>query len=46
VHRAYNQRPDVNHAYSLSAEWIRALRAVGWVPEGDGPDAVVFCVPG
>jgi len=45
VHRFFNNRRDANHRYTLDASVQRAMVNRSWIPEGDGPDAVVFCSP-
>lgn len=45
LHRAYNNRADANHRYSLSQLVIAEMKLHGWVAEGYGPSAVVMCVP-
>ena len=46
VYRVYDDRADANHRYTTSPAVVATMRAAGWIPEGDGPAAVVFCVPG
>ncbi len=46
VYRMYDDRADANHRYTTSPSVAAAMRAAGWVPEGYGPSAVAFCVPG
>ncbi len=45
VYRAFSNRADVNHRYTI----VRTLRdemvGRGWLAEGDGPDLVVMCAP-
>ncbi|NDP43955.1 MAG: hypothetical protein GZ089_14760 [Aromatoleum sp.] len=43
VYRLYNNRPDVNHRYTTSIDIKQQMIAAGWIPEGVGPDAVVWC---
>lgn len=44
VYRLWNARADGNHRYTTSAETRDAMIARGWVPEGDGPLGVAWCV--
>jgi carboxypeptidase C (cathepsin A) len=45
VLRVYDNRRDANHRYMVSAVVRATMQARGWIPEGDGPDAVVMCTP-
>jgi hypothetical protein len=46
VYRLYNQRADPNHRYTTSVLVRAQMIGEDWVPEGYGPDAIAFCVPG
>ncbi|MEP7181172.1 MAG: hypothetical protein ABI886_03155 [Betaproteobacteria bacterium] len=43
VFRLYNNRADVNHRYTTSTGIKQEMIAAGWIPEGVGPNAVVWC---
>jgi serine protease len=43
VYRFFNNRRDANHRYTIDRSVRRAMINRTWVPEGDGPDAAVFC---
>ncbi len=43
VYRFFNNRNDANHRYSVDLSVRRAMLNRGWVPEGNGPNAVAFC---
>ncbi len=45
VHRYFNNRRDANHRYTIDLSVKRAMVNRAWVPEGNGPGAVVFCSP-
>lgn len=45
VYRVFNNRPDLNHRYLTDKSLRDEMLAKGWVPEGDGPDAVTMCAP-
>lgn len=45
VHRYFNNRRDANHRYTIDLSVKRAMVNRAWVPEGNGPAAVVFCSP-
>lgn len=45
LYRVYNGRVDANHRYTIDRGVRDQMVAKGWVAEGDGPDAVVMCVP-
>jgi hypothetical protein len=45
VYRVWNRRPDTNHRYTTSLAVRDQMVNKGYVPEGSGPDAVVFCAP-
>jgi hypothetical protein len=45
VYRVFNNRPDANHRYMTSLGVRAAMVQLGWIIEGDGPDAVVMCGP-
>ena len=40
VYRFFNNRNDANHRYTVDRSVRRAMLNRGWVPEGDGPNAV------
>ena len=46
VSRVFSNRPDANHRYMIEAAVRATMVALGWLPEGDGPDFVVMCAPG
>ena len=43
VYRFFNNRHDANHRYTVDLSVRRAMLNRGWVPEGNGPNAVAFC---
>jgi hypothetical protein len=43
VYRLYNNRADVNHRYTTSTDIKQQMIGAGWIPEGVGPTAVVWC---
>jgi hypothetical protein len=43
VYRFFNNRHDANHRYTVDLSVRRAMLNRGWVPEGNGPNAVVMC---
>ena len=45
VYRAFSNRLDANHRYSVDPAIRDQMVARGWVAEGDGPDLVVMCAP-
>jgi hypothetical protein len=45
VYRVFNNKPDANHRYMTDPAVRTAMAALGWIIEGDGPDAVVMCGP-
>lgn len=47
VYRLYNQGMGAapNHRYTTSLDTRAAMIAIGWVPEGYGPNAVEMCSP-
>jgi hypothetical protein len=45
VYRVWNRRADTNHRYTTSLAVRDQMVAKGYVPEGSGPQAVVFCAP-
>lgn len=48
VYRLYNNRPDANHRYTVSAEIRDRMVAQGWIEEDAqvGYDRLSMCVPG
>ena len=45
VYRVFNNRPDANHRYMTNLGVRAVMVQLGWIVEGDGPDAVVMCGP-
>jgi serine protease len=45
VYRFFDNRNDANHRYTVDLSVRRAMLNRGWVPEGNGPNGVVFCSP-
>jgi hypothetical protein len=45
VYRVFNNRPDANHRYMTNLGIRAVMVQLGWIVEGDGPDAVVMCGP-
>jgi hypothetical protein len=45
VYRVFSNRPDANHRYMTDLAVRAQMVALGWLIEGDGPDAVVMCGP-
>ena len=43
VYRFFNNRRDANHRYTADLSIRRAMINRAWVPEGNGPNSVVFC---
>ena len=45
VYRVWNHRSDTNHRYTTDINVRNQMIAKGYIPEGSGPDAVIFCSP-
>ena len=45
VHRAFSNRTDANHRYTVEPAIRDQMVAQGWIAEGDGPNLVAMCVP-
>jgi hypothetical protein len=45
VYRAFSNRGDANHRYTILRTLRDEMVGRGWVAEGDGPDLVVMCAP-
>jgi hypothetical protein len=45
VYRVFDGRVDANHRYTIDRSVRDQMMAMGWIPEGDGPDFVVMCAP-
>lgn len=45
LYRAWNNRVDANHRYTLSKWVIASMVSRTWIPEGYGSSAVAMCVP-
>jgi probable HAF family extracellular repeat protein len=47
VYRVYNNGMGAapNHRYTTSRATRDAMLAQGWIPEGNGPDAIIMCAP-
>jgi glucose/arabinose dehydrogenase len=45
VYRVFSNRADANHRYTIERAIRDQMVAMGWLPEGDGPDQVVMCAP-
>jgi hypothetical protein len=45
VYRVFSNRADANHRYMTDVATRAQMAALGWIVEGDGPDAVVMCGP-
>ena len=45
VYRFFNNRRDANHRYTVDLSVRRAMVNRGWVAEGNGTTATVFCSP-
>jgi CSLREA domain-containing protein len=45
VYRVFSNRADANHRYMTDKAVRDQMAAMGWLVEGDGPDAVVMCAP-
>jgi hypothetical protein len=43
VYRFFNNRRDANHRYTVDLSVRRAMVNRSWIPEGLGPNSVVFC---
>ncbi|MEO8486022.1 MAG: hypothetical protein ABI585_06745 [Betaproteobacteria bacterium] len=43
VYRVFNRRSDANHRYTTSQSIRAHMETLGWIREGDGPDATVMC---
>ena len=46
VYRVFSNRSDANHRYTVDRGIRDTMAQRGWLPEGDGSDLVVMCVPG
>ena len=44
LYRVYDNRSDVNHRYTTSIDIRSQMINAGWMPEGDGLNAVAMCV--
>ena len=45
VYRLWNHRADSNHRYTTDLATKAQMIALGFVPEGYGPDAIAMCAP-
>jgi len=45
VYRVFSNRADANHRYMTDKSVRDQMAGLGWLIEGDGPDAVVMCAP-
>jgi len=45
VYRVFSNRADANHRYTTDRATRDRMVALGWLAEGDGPDAVAMCAP-
>ena len=45
IYRLYSNRADAGHRYVTDTATRDQMTARGWLPEGDGPDAVAMCAP-
>jgi hypothetical protein len=45
VYRFFNNRNDANHRHTIDLSERRAMINRSWVPEGNGPNAAIFCSP-
>jgi hypothetical protein len=45
VYRAFSNRGDANHRYTMSRRVRDHMGTRGWLAEGDGADRVVMCAP-
>ena len=45
VYRVFSNRADANHRYTTDRATRDRMVALGWIAEGDGPDAVAMCAP-
>jgi hypothetical protein len=45
VYRAFSNRADANHRYTMDRAIRDQMVSMGWTAEGDGPDLVVMCAP-
>ena len=45
LHRAFSNRADANHRYTIEPTIRDQMVAQGWIAEGDGPNLVAMCVP-
>lgn len=45
VYRAFSNRADANHRYTITRTLRDEMVGRGWIAEGDGPDLVVMCAP-
>jgi hypothetical protein len=45
VYRLWNARVDSNHRYTTDPALKAQMIAIGYIPEGYGPDTVAMCSP-
>ena len=45
VYRFFNNRQDANQRHTIDLSVRRAMINRAWVPEGFGPNHVIFCTP-
>jgi cytochrome c553 len=45
VYRIWDNRADTNHRYTISLAIRQQMQALGWLPEGYGPNQVIMCAP-
>jgi hypothetical protein len=45
VYRLYNNRPDVNHRYTMWPELRGQMIKAAWISEGYGTYGAAMCVP-
>ncbi|HVO88760.1 MAG TPA: hypothetical protein VMV45_09470, partial [Casimicrobiaceae bacterium] len=45
LYRAYDNRRDANHRYSVTAQLQKTMQTSGWIPEGGTSAGIAMCVP-
>jgi len=45
LYRVFSNRADANHRYTADRATRDHMVSLGWIAEGDGPDAVAMCAP-
>ena len=45
VYRFFDNRQDANQRHTIDLSVRRAMINRAWVPQGFGPNSVIFCTP-